>query len=337
MAFLSRIKTFLRNNYIAYSLNRGGKSKHWEKTYSKIVSQYSSIAQKVANEKIVFVMVDGKSGPQNGLADRLRGILSVYSICREEGIPFRIYWTYPFPLSDYLKPNDYNWEIKDCIVSNSLGNSEIRIRYTLGSVLFENLIDKVYIRKAIKDQAKSQLHIYTNSIFAQQDFHLYFNELFKPSQDLEYAIKENLCKIGTKYYSASFRFLDLLGDFKEEVPSRRSLNEEQRIILVQDCIAKLQSFINRTPDEYNVLVASDSATFLEEAKKLKKVYVVPGEIYHTCFSAEGYLPFLKTFLDFYLLKNAESVHLFKNKLMYESGFPKLAALCGNKPFILHKF
>lgn len=337
MAFLRRIKTFLHNNYIAYSLNGGGKSKYWERTYNKIVTQYSSSVQQSNEEKTVIVMVDGKSGSQNGLADRLRGILSVYSICREEGIPFRIYWTYPFPLSDYLIHHRYNWEIDDESLSNSLDNSQIAIRFVLGNVIFENSIDKRYLRKTIKEQTKEQLHIYTNSIFSQQRFNLYFDELFKPSKDLEDAIKENLNRIGTKYCSVSFRFLDLLGDFKEEVPSRIVLRKDQRIILVQKCIDELESFIDGLSHEYKVLVASDSVTFLDEAKKLKRVYVVPGEIYHTCSSVEGHLPFMKTFLDFYLLKNAESVHLFKNNLMYESGFPKFAALCGKRPFVLHKF
>ena len=62
MAFLSRIKKFLRNNYIVYFLYGGGKSKYWERTYNKIVSQYSSFAQQSSEEKAVFVMVDGKSG-----------------------------------------------------------------------------------------------------------------------------------------------------------------------------------------------------------------------------------------------------------------------------------
>lgn len=336
MAFLSRIKIFLRNNYIAYFLNGGGKSKYWERTYNKVVSQYSPSAQQSNEEKAVIVMVDGKSGPQNGLADRLRGILSVYSICREEGIPFRIYWTYPFPLSDYLQPNNYNWEIDEESVSNSLENSQITIRFVLGNVLFENWIDKRYIRKAVETQTKAQLHIYTNSIFSQQGFHLYFDELFKPSQYLEDAIKENFRKIGTQYYSATFRFQELLGDFKES-KSCTTLPTAQKDLLISECLNQLQSFVFSIPEEYNVLVTSDSVTFLDEAKIINRVFIIPGKVNHTHFVAEGRLPFLKSYVDFFLIKNAESVHLFKNKLMYESGFPKLAALCGNRPFVLHKF
>ena len=91
------------------------------------------------------------------------------------------------------------------------------------------------------------------------------------------------------------------------------------------------------PDNYKVLVTADSSRFLSEAQKLERVYVIPGKIFHPHYVAEGKNPFLKSFIDFYMLMEAEKVHLLKTGPMYKSGFPEFAALLGNKPFIYSEF
>ena len=59
---------------------------------------------------MIVCMVDGKR-KQGGLADRLRGIVSTYYVCKKLGYDFRINFVHPFPLIDYLVPNTYDWRV----------------------------------------------------------------------------------------------------------------------------------------------------------------------------------------------------------------------------------
>lgn len=57
------------------------------------------------------VAVVNEAAHYGGLVDRLRGIISVYVACQKAGRDFRISFTHPFQLSDYLEPVDINWRI----------------------------------------------------------------------------------------------------------------------------------------------------------------------------------------------------------------------------------
>ncbi len=48
-----------------------------------------------------------------GMCDRFKGIISLYAYCKYLGKPFRIKYTYPFRLEDYLLPASYDWTLKD--------------------------------------------------------------------------------------------------------------------------------------------------------------------------------------------------------------------------------
>ena len=44
-----------------------------------------------------------------GLADRLKGIVSVFEWCKKHNRHFKINFCEPFSLQDYLLPNKYDW------------------------------------------------------------------------------------------------------------------------------------------------------------------------------------------------------------------------------------
>lgn len=46
---------------------------------------------------------------------------------------------------------------------------------------------------------------------------------------------------------------------------------------------------------------------------------------------------LNTFLNVYLIMNAEKIYLLKTDDMYQSGFPELASIIGRKEFVVHNF
>jgi hypothetical protein len=84
-----------------------------------------------------------------------------------------------------------------------------------------------------------------------------------------------------------------------------------------------------------VLVTSDSAIFLEEAKRLPFVYVIPGEISHTGHKQSiNKDAVLKVFLDYFMLSCSQKIYLVVENQMYQSGFSYRAALHGNIPFII---
>ena len=46
------------------------------------------------------------------MADRFKGAVSAYAYCKQRNIDFRIRYVFPFELSDYLYPSQYDWRLK---------------------------------------------------------------------------------------------------------------------------------------------------------------------------------------------------------------------------------
>ena len=77
-----------------------------------LLPQYSADAAPSASKgKMVVVMYDGKCN-HGGLADRLRGAIYFYALCRETDRRFRLNFIFPFKLETYLIPNTYDWRLK---------------------------------------------------------------------------------------------------------------------------------------------------------------------------------------------------------------------------------
>lgn len=58
-----------------------------------------------------------------------------------------------------------------------------------------------------------------------------FQELFKPAPRLEQAISQCLQEIGGKYITVSFRFIGILGDFKDHAGFGEELTVEEKDII----------------------------------------------------------------------------------------------------------
>ena len=86
------------------------------------------------------------------------------------------------------------------------------------------------------------------------------------------------------------------------------------------------------------MVNSDSITFTERAQAFPYVFVNPGSITHIDNTRDkGYETFEKTFLDFFMIANAERIYLLKTGRMYKSGYPYAASLIYGKPFKVINF
>lgn len=267
--------------------------------------------------------VDGKTW-HGGMCDRFKGIISTYSYCKINGIPFRIKYDFPFNLCDYLLPNTYDWLLKDGEYSDSTYNSEIL--YLIGEV--EETIKGRYRRPKCR-----QIHVYANrnyleAIGSEDKWGTLFKELFKPGPRLTQALQE--LNYG-KYIACVFRFQNLIGDFHEY--DFQPLDKYARELLLSKCEHAVRCMIESNPGK-NILVTSDSSTFLSRVKDLEQVIINPGEVIH--IDSEGndnkHDAYLKSFIDFFTIGGAEKVYGMGTEEMYHSEFPLYAAKINDVPF-----
>lgn len=271
-------------------------------------------------------VIDGKlySG---GMTDRFIGIISLYAWCKKNHRSFRIQYTSPFNLSDYLQPALYNW----------IPNEQDYVRSSKTSFVVYGVGEKHVDKRLNRIDSKKQIHYYGNRDFLQNpDFTNYdwgclFKELFKPSENLKKhidLIKENL---PSTYFSIVFRFQNLLDDFQEyNFKSLATTEEKER--LISQCLQSITELAFKEKG-MDCLVTSDSITFLKRAKMIHNVHVIPGSLIHMGSDSNGtYEQYEKSFLDFFMLSQSIKIYNVVLGRMYSSGFPKYAAKINNIPF-----
>lgn len=276
--------------------------------------------------KLIIVMLDGRM-LHGGLSDRFWGIVSTYKYCKEHNISFKINFSSPYSLETYLLPRKVDWLIAP---------SEIRYSFPLSkphymSMVYYNRENMYRYASKILYRKCHQLHLYTNMrAVADNEFQLLFHELFKMSPKLEQSVNYIRTKIGSNYISITFRFQQLLGDFKEgNFPILSCTSEKKR--LIGKCITTVKQIIKH--HNCRVLVTSDSISFLEQVRTLKNVFVIPGKVVHLDFNpTQEYKVHEKSFLDLFLISMADDIYLANFKPLYHSGFPMTAALIGGKRY-----
>lgn len=279
-----------------------------------------------------------------GLCDRLQGIVSLYKVSKNSGVPFKIWFDYPFNLADFLIPNKVDWNISKEQISikrTDVKVFKVPIAYkALGMTYQEECAYQIKFFSRLFDVYKrnpKQLHFYTNAHLAIYDeFESLFNELFKPSPILKKAIDANMQKIGGEYVSATFRFQNLLGDFQEG--NSQELSYEEKQMYISRCLDQIERIHLQYPT-MKILVTADSTSFLKEANtRYPYVYIIPGNLVHMSYvtnaSSDTYL---KSFTDLMMLANARKLFLLITGKMYHSGFAQTASFIHNKPYEVIKF
>ena len=288
-------------------------------------------------QKRVVCIYDNKLN-SGGLADRIKGIMSMYQLCKELDIDFKILFTSPFKLTSFLIPNKVNW----CIESNELNyntqTTDICYIYSIAGTIKEADNQRTWFNRWLKSN-KREFHVRTNArIFDNKLFADNFNELFTIAPRLQKSIDTIKEELEDNYISTSFRFLNLLGDFNETTGAKAELSLEEKKELIEKNLTQLQKLHSSYPGK-RILVNSDSKTFLQEAAKIHFTYTIPGNITHIDdknISCE-YETYEKTFLDFFMIANAEKIFLLKSGGMYKSGYPGIASLINNRPFEIIEF
>lgn len=292
-----------------------------------------------SEEPLLIAMVDGESF-HGGLCDRFKGIISLYAYCKKHHYPFRIRYTFPFRLEDYLLPADYDWTLKE-------GEYTDHPRYC--RVLY--MRGEHYAKRLLNLHVKKQIHFYTNRDLlsrineayrnAESDDNGYdwgelFRELFRPGDVLQERLNCIAMQTGNDYDAAVFRFQNLLGDFKEYHFKALAEESEAESLLVQ-CLDYVQRLKTASPHRL-LLVTSDSVTFLNRVSQISGVYVIPGTLTHmdsakhSTGSSDSLEHHIKSFLDFYMVSNARKIYRVGTPIMYPSQFPVYAAKVNNRPF-----
>lgn len=304
-------------------------SRNFNREYNLIRSNYKLQFVKEKVPILVIFCLDGRTGTE-GFADRIKGMISCYAYAKATNIPFRIEHIVPFELSEYLVPNNYDWQLKE-------GEKSYNLLYA-NPVFFIQFTDDQHNMRLFWINKHRQHHLFTNAPYILNEvnnkynknykFEELFNELFKPSLSLEKKINEQNVRIKNgEYISISFRFMQLMGDFKDIYGD--ILPEEGRIELLNKSLALVKSLHEK--EQKTILVTSDSQTFLDVVSKLNYVYVIPGEVGHIGFSKRDGI-FEKVFLDFYMISRASHVYMAHSGKMRVGGFAKTAAMTTNAPY-----
>lgn len=297
-------------------------------TRNRLAHLYKDKNKITSNIDYDVIYVADKYYTFGGLADRLRGIISLFDFCITNNLRFGIYFDYPFKLNKYLIPNKIKWEV-DTLNRNPKFTYPLLIDTpsTLTNVF---QYQKKQLNKIIQRKEKRQVHCYTNAdlVLSPERFSYLFNLLFKPSATLKKHIEDNIRSIGCEYISISFRFVQLLGDFEDCL--KQTLPVEEQNILIKKCIDAIYK-IHSIENKKRILITADSQKFLNQIKNIEFVYIIPGTIGHLNYSMDENTH-LKTFIDFMMISSAQKVYLARTNKMFKSGFARKAAMLSNIPF-----
>jgi len=290
------------------------------------------VSENRTSRKTLVFMVDGK-WMHGGLTDRFRGMVSAYKFAIEHHLDFKIFHTSPFLLQEILQPNKVDWIIDEKEISRDSAVAKPVLLYRED---FDN--DSALERQL--DASHKQFHLYSCIDTVGEDFPKYFNELFKPSPVLEKELEQYSKLLGFGYTAISFRFQNMLGDFKEftfkELPdkAKRELMNAALDTLKKE-IAHVQESYGKQPETCKILVTAESPTFIAEAEKISNVITVKGKSIHIDFNnSTNVADYLKAFTEFFLISRASKAKLYRNRKYktYPSNFPKYAAKLGNVPY-----
>lgn len=271
--------------------------------------------------------VDGR-GYHGGLTDRFKGIISWWNYCEKNGLKFRLHYVYPFNITEYVIPNEYDWRIDENEIPDNI--KDTRIFYGRGEKGFR--LEKLNTNKSIWYYGNLDLGDTLNYPPYNRPWGKIFKKLFKPSELLACHLKKCREEIGEEYIATVYRFQNLLGDFNEYL-YKTLRNNSERIRLINRALFELEKIHEENPG-IQVLVTSDSISFLEEAARKSFVYVIPGKVEHMDFTdTDTNHTQLKSFLDFFMISEAQKVYSIVIGEMYRSQFPEYAAKINDVPFI----
>jgi hypothetical protein len=298
--------------------------------------EISLLVQKCLKTTIIYMANDTRY--RGGWTDRLSAMLGLYRIAKDNGFDFKINFTKPFNLLDFIIPNKYDWRIDENDVLFSEENISV-------SMFIRSIRDLYPETQFCKDRSEfekklldlkgkyRQIHCYCGTLRPQVHGRWIelFNELFVLTDELKERIDFHRQKMNSQYVSAVFRFQQLLGDDFGEGSQYPTLAECEQNNLIEMCINNLKIILDSEKDKI-VLVCADSTRFREAIKDIKNIYVVDGPRKHPNLDFIDKEIQMLSFIDFFLIPFGEKTYCFAPKPLYKSGFPQIASIFGKVPF-----
>ena len=283
-------------------------------------------------EKPLYVfMADGKRN-HGGMFDRIKGILTLFALSKVHGADFKIFFTSPFELGEYLDVNEYDWKKPAEKLCYHFPVSKPLIVY-----------GECFHPQRLLRRHKGETHVYygfdnidmINALYGKDyEFGSLYRELFKPNKRLRIALDNMKLTLGDGYIVCHTRFMNLLGD-KVEVYGEgcKVLPEEKRVGLMADCRKAVKHFMDLYKGSH-ILMATDSEVFSAYIKReLPEVMFVEGTVKHIdTMGKTTDEENIKLFLDYYVMAEASRVVSLVGGDLYPSQFPKYAARIGGVPF-----
>lgn len=282
--------------------------------------RYYHIGRPEKHQRMVLFVI-GKGCPQKhpGFVDRLKAIVSVYHIAVENGYPFKLICNDPFPIEDYLEPNEVDWKAGGEI-SFSLKNTGLFTYIPQkGIPLLKSGIEQhhcyyyeglnIWKCMGIREWGEAWGEAY--------------HKLFRPGPRLKALLEQSVPK--ERFTAVHIRFVNTLEDFEEGYGSR--LKEAQRKRLIERCLECLKRI--RDLENEAVYVFSDSIHFLRIIDGMGYSHLNTDHIGHVSFQAERKV-YEKTLIDFYVMSAAERIYSVRGEPLYNSAFPEYAAFVGGK-------
>ena len=297
------------------------------KIYKQLLPHLSFRA---ADQTTLILCFDGAVS-HGGLLDRLKGVISFYEVAKQKNVAFKIYFTHPFALKDFLLPNEVDWQIK-VLQFNPFQDTVLYLmnQFHVNPVaLIDTRKNKTYFIYCNIDYLAS-IHTSFSPEGLQEIWRNNYRQLFTTSKFLEAAISKLPQE---KNIVCHTRFTSLMGDFADTTSEVLSVSAQEK--LIEKIVSKLYD-IQQKHETTPIYVLSDSVVFLNYIRTHTAFKTLAGTPKHVDVKGQmsSIEEHLKTFTDFYFISKSEQVYLLQIDQMYGSGFSKYAALIENKPFVV---
>ena len=290
------------------------------------LANYRFKGKQRCKEGVYFILDNKHLQKHPGLMDRMKAIVGMYYIAKANGMDFYLIHDASFKMDRYLRPNKVKWECQESEVSDSIFDTRI---------LVYDPYAPIPRLKSIGVQWHCYEYIGRNILEQNQienwecEWKKCYDELFVPSDLLISLIQKN--KPAERFVGIHLRFVNALGIF-EDAAVNSVLPDVKKESLIRQCIQAIQTIQSNV--NYPVVVFSDNSLFLQRVNKIGIQTLGDRNIRHVSFSADTN-SIDKTFIDAYVLAEAESVYAIQGHSLYASAFSKYAAIIGGKPYYVY--
>jgi len=309
---------------------------------SRITKLFEKVKKKLRTKsktRTTLIYMANDTRTKGGWVARLGAMLALYRIAKDNGFGFKINFTKPFKLLDFMTPNKYNWRIeeKDVVfspktISVSMVSPDIRYLYPETVPIYNRSEFERFLIDLKGKYGQIQCHCDSMEFLVWGKCRKLFGKLFVLSDGLKEKIDFHRQKMNGKYISVVFRFQQLLGDFEEDGDKRDTLTNEKQDILIEMCVRNLKAICDKEKGK-TILVCADSVRFREAVKNMENVYVVGGKRLHPNTDISDKETQMLSFIDFFLISRGQKTYCFAPHPLYKSGFPRFASIIGNIPFV----